>query len=758
MAITMDGIYVNGQKVTFAPEDILSGDASAYTEEIGTAVEEWLEENVTGGEQVTDTTLTLPGVPADAEVTGDKIDELKEDLNVVGVIPIPMLYPKKYYDTSGNTIDISTRASSNNFDCTLVECSAGDQFTVTATGYSDASLPWAFIDSSGNVLLKASDKRQVNALITAPAASAYLIINNRKADTPNAVSYYGANIGKRVTDVEANLEIVNAEMAYINYNYDAEFERAASGSATDSTQIGVKRVKNFVTLTATKPVTRIVFIRISGDVQTTVLSDTVESWATGVTLEEGHTYRAICKLISGTEVVGKQVSASVYRAGEHRSVGSLTRYSNMRVRTFTADTTDYNISLYVPKDMDFTENTYLVTLEEVLSEGVDDTFGAEIADTLEKVRTATSEPSLVFPWVTDIHRYSTNAGGVQNFEKMISNIKDIADAVPVDFILNTGDQTDGNKVQEVTLTRSYTCLKDFMSLGLPYLFCIGNHDTNYYGNGSERPYLFTAEEVYKAYFTASKSTAYNANENGMDYYVDFNDLGVRLIIICANNVYSNTREYAYGTTTAAWLATALDTDKKVIIAVHQSPIPTQCYKQLETRGYADVVSAIQTYVNNGGNPIMISGHSHRDIAFVNPWLSVMEVCQRFCDDNTEDVIITPTDEENPTEITGFIDNIVYPAREAQTASEDAWTVCVYKPRSDELDLIRFGAGHDRYFHCTPITPTTVTSKLTGTLTWSSSDASVATVSGGVITGVGTGRCAILAKDDEGNYECWIVER
>lgn len=71
MAITMDGFYFDGQKVTFAPEDILIGDASAYTEEIRTAVEEWLEENVTGGEQVTDTTLTLPGVPADSKKVGD---------------------------------------------------------------------------------------------------------------------------------------------------------------------------------------------------------------------------------------------------------------------------------------------------------------------------------------------------------------------------------------------------------------------------------------------------------------------------------------------------------------------------------------------------------------------------------------------------------------------------------------------------------------------------------------------------------------
>ena len=86
MAITMNGIFVNGQKATFHPEDILSGDASVYTEEIGTAVEAWMEENVTGGEQVTDTTLTLPGVPADAKATGDKFSSLKEDLNSFSVL------------------------------------------------------------------------------------------------------------------------------------------------------------------------------------------------------------------------------------------------------------------------------------------------------------------------------------------------------------------------------------------------------------------------------------------------------------------------------------------------------------------------------------------------------------------------------------------------------------------------------------------------------------------------------------------------
>lgn len=103
--VTMNGIFVNGQQAVFHPENILSGDASAYTEEIGTAVEAWMEENVTGGEQVTDKTLTLPGVPADAKETGDQISAVKEELNAIRNISVVSISPTfvagKYITSTG---------------------------------------------------------------------------------------------------------------------------------------------------------------------------------------------------------------------------------------------------------------------------------------------------------------------------------------------------------------------------------------------------------------------------------------------------------------------------------------------------------------------------------------------------------------------------------------------------------------------------------------------------------------------------------
>jgi hypothetical protein len=80
----MEGIFINGEKAKFHPEDILDTNASQYTEEIGTATKEWLSENLTPESAgVVDKTLSIEGAAADAKETGDRINELKSDLSCV---------------------------------------------------------------------------------------------------------------------------------------------------------------------------------------------------------------------------------------------------------------------------------------------------------------------------------------------------------------------------------------------------------------------------------------------------------------------------------------------------------------------------------------------------------------------------------------------------------------------------------------------------------------------------------------------------
>lgn len=375
-------------------------------------------------------------------------------------------------------------------------------------------------------------------------------------------------------------------------------------------------------------------------------------------------------------------------------------------------------------------------------------YQAEMADTIEKVRRENDSPALVFISVSDIHRYSQDAQGIQTFDKMINNMRHFCHECKVDFVLNLGDLTDGAATQETTLQRGYEATRDFMTLGVPYYFVNGNHDTNYAYSG--HPYFFTMEENVKAYYSATRGTNYNASEAGTDYYVDYDWTDTRLIVLNANNV-DEALEFSFGTTTAAWFKEALKTTKKVILAIHQSPINTQV--GINTDYSAEIINEARTFVENGGTLIMLSGHSHFDMAFVSPWLSITQDCQRFS--NTKDSQIT-TGNGDTQGIFDYVGSIVKNGRAPETYTEDLWSVCIYKPDQSEFDIIRFGAGDDRYFHVEPIVPGTVTSRFDEPI-WSTSDDTVATVVDGVITGVSAGRCGILATDADGNYECWTVD-
>ena len=383
----------------------------------------------------------------------------------------------------------------------------------------------------------------------------------------------------------------------------------------------------------------------------------------------------------------------------------------------------------------------------VLADGnhIEPYYATEMVDTIEKVRNVNDEPALVFPVTTDIHRRSP---ALDTFDKMIANISEFTKSVKCDFVACLGDLIDGKSTQTIAFEDAYDSMEKFNKIGVPFIFAEGNHDNNpYTSNGSLNGAVFNIKQVFKAFFTNTKGVTPNINENGTDYYIDFDNIGVRVVVLNACNVKKE-KNYAYGDSTASWLTnTALNTNNKVLIIEHLSSIASQVWNNNHGTNATSVTNAITAFVNNGGTVVQISGHSHIDVAFVNPWLSAMFVCQKF--------EVANTSSTNYQKISGYIDQMVAPSRTANTETEDAWTVCVLKPNSGELDCIRFGAGSDRYFHYVPIAPTTLTSRLSD-VTWSSSDTSVATVADGVITGVASGTCAILAKDSEGNYEAWTV--
>ena len=370
-------------------------------------------------------------------------------------------------------------------------------------------------------------------------------------------------------------------------------------------------------------------------------------------------------------------------------------------------------------------------------------YEAEMEDTVSKVKNEITEPCLVFPAPTDVH---IGSDVTQTFGKMVANITKFSEEIKCDFLACLGDLIDGAYAKATSLGVAFDASEKMRAVGLPYIFAQGNHDNNVYSNAPTTD-KFDMSEIFKTLFNSVRNVQVNPSENGTDYCFDMG-VGVRVIVLNSCNV-KRANNYAYGSSTATWLENvALDTDSTVLLLEHLSSISTQVWNNNSPTGHSGITSALTSFVNGGGNLVQLSGHSHVDLAFIAPWLSVMFICQKC--------IEAPTDTTGMGKITGYIDVIGSYPRTAGTASEDAWTACVLKPNSGELATIRFGAGVDRYFHYKPIAPTTLTSKLSN-VAWSSSNTSVATVSNGVVTGVASGTCAVLAKDSTGNYEAWVIK-
>lgn len=590
---------------------------------------------------------------------------------------------------------------------------------------------------NGTAYLKCSNTPGVPYIVSIIDESKMVHVQEQHTELLKNISYFEAK-----TNVEHNL---------VNYGYGDTMESLARNPNVDTegTAVGVDRIGTLVKLNyGYEGATWDKRVRVSGTIERRAGTTTYKSWVGNLQLKQGHLYSFRVKKLSGTCTLNNAPSMPkpvVYESQGGSSIATIFKEDDTTCEViFTAPAGMLTLAVFIKAASVLTDCVCNIVLED-LSAKISDQYVSELTDTVAKVRNEMTEPCIVFLWATDNHRFSDNAAGVQNFNSMIENMKAFAQKVPCDFLLNTGDLTDGDTQQEVTLLRAYESMEAFRSIGVPYVFAQGNHDTNY--ATSSHQYLFTMEECYKAYFAGANKYHYNASENGTEYFIDFDELNVRFIVLNANNC-TNDLEYAYGQSTATWLTNAMNTDKTVILAVHLSPISSQVYGNVPTTRSSGIVNALQTFVDNGGNLIMISGHSHNDVAFVTPWLSVMQDCQRFCD-VSEDV----TDEDH--DMTGFIDVVRKNARIQYESSEDLWSVCVYKPQSNDISFIRFGAGKDRYYHVSPIAPTTLTTKMSNP-TWTSSDTTIATVSDGVVTGVSTGRCGVIAKDADGNYECWIV--
>ena len=308
-------------------------------------------------------------------------------------------------------------------------------------------------------------------------------------------------------------------------------------------------------------------------------------------------------------------------------------------------------------------------------------FVEELNDTIKKINALQTEPCLVFPLITDIH-YDPRSSILQNFNDTITIIKKMSENISFDFILNLGDNINGSSNKELVLSDARYMLNSFKNIGLPYLFTLGNHDTNY-----DPSPKFTISETYGAFYSATPKTAkVNANSNGTDFYIDYNDLKIRIVSLNSNYLNS----MFISDSSANWFKNdALNTNNVVIFCTHESPINTQNWAAITVYNGEWVKEQINNFIANGGTLVQLFGHSHADYNFSTPWLSIASNCGKFEQSNLD------TDEYRA--ITGYDGNIVAPVRVQGTDTEQSFSVVVVRPTIKKINLVRFGAGLDREF-------------------------------------------------------------
>lgn len=120
----------------------------------------------------TDTTLSKKAAPADAQTTGDSF------MVSSGGMLLNSWISGKAIDTSSSIVDYSNPVSSSYYNCCVLDCQAGDIFTLTGQTSNSSYALWCWCKTDGSRLLHPSVTLSYNQTeIIAPEEATKLIVN-----------------------------------------------------------------------------------------------------------------------------------------------------------------------------------------------------------------------------------------------------------------------------------------------------------------------------------------------------------------------------------------------------------------------------------------------------------------------------------------------------------------------------------------------------------------------------------------------------
>lgn len=299
-------------------------------------------------------------------------------------------------------------------------------------------------------------------------------------------------------------------------------------------------------------------------------------------------------------------------------------------------------------------------------------YSTEMADTIAKIRALQTEPNLTFFVVTDIHSYFVE-GAETLYKTSVVNMQNLLKEIPCDGVINLGDSIEGYPADTTAMEYGNLVSNEFRKIGLPYYAVIGNHDDNRYHNTANSDRLTVAER-YQVFINPTRRVV--ADSTGLNYYVDYPEHMLRMIALNSVSDYT----YKYLTDTCTWFSAVLSSVPSgygVLLLTHVAPVGAWNYNNTTPTNSSTIADALSSFT---GPKFVLCGHNHVDDTFSSPFFGATLCCEKFENENGD-----PS--KWPT-------GAVKPSRTLGTATEDCWTIAVYRPNAGKVNLVRFGAGSD----------------------------------------------------------------
>lgn len=370
------------------------------------------------------------------------------------------------------------------------------------------------------------------------------------------------------------------------------------------------------------------------------------------------------------------------------------------------------------------------TFESITSDALPDYWYGHITDKVDILRSRMAtigRTGETFIFATDIHWY-------MNQQKSPKLIKYLLNNLNINMVFLGGDLiTEGAKADEAV--ESLRCIKAFQYPDVFTPMVFGNHDNN--SNQSDATQRFDANTVYSLFFKGFEDDVTWMTDTESSFYFDKAVNKTRYIFLDMGDDGVSRAFTAFAPFRDALLSTP--SGYKIVIVAHIidygtfTTSLTQMIDAYNARTTVTVNSVVCDFTSASGSVVIcLGGHRHYDDEIAT----------------AGGVPITVTDCDAMLSVSDITET-------AGTITEQAFDVVSLDYTNMIAYYERIGRNKSRIIHLTPVSAsTTLTASLSGTITWSSGDDSIATVNNGTITRVTTG--TVIIKADNGTEtENWV---